>query len=275
MEAVDKADHPLYPREIAFTIKEKKNTVCVLCRRLFKKGLLLQPFPGVYNSMTKPKDGVGVAGFGVERPPRLQNFVVQFNCVIPEGVISCFERSYGSVGLRVLFGRKRQRVTGYLSCPEGLDLNSLIFALETFRYVVASYVGVFPSDDVLRVKTSEFLQDYQNIKLNGISCLTVESFLGSFEKLYNKGDGVRSEVRVHPDSVEAIYTLLKGGVTSYNVVQLAFLTLTRLDKLLEAVKYQNQGLQSIQHMIFEFLQRFGQGSLRDLPQLDMPAEEIA
>ena len=62
-------------------------------------------------------------------------------------------------------------------------------------------------------------------------------------------------MRVHPDSVEAIYTLLKVGVTSYNVVQLAFLTFTRLDKLLEAVKYQNQGLQNIQHMIFEFLQR--------------------
>jgi len=255
LEAVDKADHPLYPREIASIIKEKKNTVCVICRRLFKEGLLLQPFPGVYNSMTKPRDGVGVAGFAVEHPPRLQNLVVQFDCVVPEGVVSCFERSYGNVGLKVLFGRKRQRVTGYLSCPEGLDLNSLILVLETFRYVVAAYVGVFPSDDVLRVKMVEFLQDYQKTRLDGISCLTVESFLGSFEKLYNKSDGVRSEVRVHPDSVEAIYTLLKGGVTSYNVVQLAFLTLTRLDKLLEAVKYQNQGLQSIQHLIFEFLQR--------------------
>ena len=247
-EALAQADRPLYPQEIAFIVKENKNSVRVCCRRLLEKGLVAQPIPGLYSSVTK--SGYGV----VEDLPRVQNCVVQFGCVVPDGVPE-FRGRFGSVGLRVLFGRRYQRVTGYLSCPEGMNFDTFVLALEKFKHVVTYHVGVFPSNDALEVRRVELLNDFRNLRISGVSCITVESFLGSFEKIYNRGKGLRSEVRVQPDSVEAIYTLLKGGVTSYNVVQLVFLTLKNQENLLEAVKYQNQGLRNIQRMIFEFLRR--------------------
>jgi len=252
LEAGAKADRPIYPREIAFIIKEKKNTVRVYCRRLLKKELIRQPIPHMYSAVTKA--ACGGAGVG-ERPPRLQNFVVQFGCVVPHGVPS-FEGFFGSVGLKVLFGCRHQRVTGYFSCPEGMDFNTFVLALEKFKHVVASKLGVFPSNDALVPLRAEFLEDFQNVRMDFVKCLTVRSFLGSFEKLYNKSNGLRSEVRVQPDSVEAIYTLLKGGVTNYNVVQLVFLTLRNLEKLVEAVKLESQGVQGLQRMIFDFLERW-------------------
>ena len=224
----------------------------VYCRRLLKKGHIRQPIPQLYSTVTKT--GYGGAGVG-ERPPRLQNFVVQFGCSIPDGIPTVKER-FGSVGLRVLFGRRHQRVTGYLSCPEGMDLNTFILALEKFKCVVASRVGVFPSDSVLMPLRAEFLEDFQNVRMNFVKCLTVDSFLGSFEKLYNKKNSLRSEVHVQPDSVEAIYTLLKGGVTSYHIVQLVSLMLNRLEELLESVTIQAEGVQGLHRMIFDFLERW-------------------
>lgn len=205
--------------------------------------------------MTKPIHGVADTSCELEHPLRVQNLVVQFSCPIAEDAPSCFQKSYGNIALRVLFGRKRQRVTGFISCSEGLDLSAFVLALEVFKLVAVKHVGVFPHDDVLRVKTVELLQDYQRLRLDGINCLTLESFLGSHEKLYNKSQGIRSEIRVKPDSVEAIYALLKGGTISYDLVKLAFRIYETQDKLLEVIRHLAEGVNQLQRMIFDFLER--------------------
>lgn len=252
MEALIEAKEPLFPREIALAIQEKKITTRVNCRRLLKEGLIHQPLPGLYSAVTKLT--YGSASVDKEHPPRLQNFVVEFGCQISASIPD-FVRQFGSIGMKILFGRRHQRVTCYLSCQEGMDLNSFVLALETCKYVVASKLGVFPTDDSLKVDRAELLQDYQKIRMEGINCLTVESFTGIFEKMYNKENGLRSEVRAYHTSVEAIYALLKGGVVAYNNVQLGFSILDRLEELLRIIVVQAEGIQNIQRMIFCFLER--------------------
>lgn len=256
LDVLTKTDRPLFPREIALLAKARKNTVRSYCRRLLKKGLLKQPAPGLYTvAVANPDYGDG--GTTSPRAPRLQNLMIQVKHPIHSN-IQDFKEKFGTVGIKIQFGRKHQRVTGYLSCPEGMEFNTSVLALEKFKHIVALKLGFFPENKAIIVKRAEFLEDFQKIRMNLLKCLTVESFLGSFEKIYNQKNGLRSEVRCKPDSIEAIYTLLKGGVKNYNIQKLLTLTLNQLKELMETIECQCKGTQHIHRMLLHLIKPLAQ-----------------
>jgi hypothetical protein len=55
--------------------------------------------------------------------------------------------------------------------------------------------------------------------------------------------------------LESVYTLLKGGVTSYNILQGVFAVEKRLEQLTEAMKFHNEVDLSIKRLLKAILDR--------------------
>lgn len=243
-----KAEQPLWPKEIGVRAKVKRGTTRVYLRQLLKEGLLLQPERGLY--VINPSHGVG-------RPPRVQDLWLSVLRVpVPRGIPRALE-FYGDVKIQVTFGSKRDRITAVVSSPTGMDITVCSFALARVKGIIKEVLGAEISDQDIWVRNCEFSEDYVGIRLEGLSCVTVKSFLGSLRRIYNKGPGLRSEVKVRPDSVEGILALLRGGVTPYHAVQGVFLVEQRVKELTTAIKWTNQGIQEVAALLRELLKRRG------------------
>jgi len=133
--------------------------------------------------------------------------------------IRSFEGWFGAVKLRVVFGSRRQKITGFVSCDSGMDFDKTVLIIDRFKQVVFERTGAKVSDGEINVVTCELNEDRQDIRLDGLKSVTVKDFVGSLERIYNKGDGLRSEVKIKPQSLEHIYGVLKGGMTSYQILQ--------------------------------------------------------
>ena len=64
--------------------------------------------------------------------------------------------------------------------------------------------------------------------------------MGWLERVYNRRSTVRSEVKVQDVSPESIYTLLKGGVGPFHVMQANFALVKQAEKLVESIKFLNR-----------------------------------
>lgn len=246
LDTIATADHPLFPKEISSITGLKRSTVRVYLRQLLRQGLVRQPFRGIY--VINPTHGVG-------KPPRIQNVWLKVSRVaIPRG-ISEYKKSFGKVRVRVIFGAKRGNITAVLSSDSGMDLTVCTLAIECLKTAVKDSLGISITNRDICVRNCEFLEDYVGMRLEGLNCVTVESFLGSLERIYNKGAGLRSEVKVKPDSLESIYTLLKGGVTPYNVMQGMYALVKKVDDLTTTLKFQNETMIRLESLFREFIRR--------------------
>lgn len=235
------ADRPLFPKEISSMAGLNHSTVRVYLRRMLSSGLVRQPFRGVYESkVTKPTY--------VEGPPRVQDLRLRVKRAVPVKFADHVEE-YSQVRIRVKWGTRRQQITGTVSCPQGLDLESLSFAVYRFKQIAGGWEGVLPRDSEVEVVSVELLHDYEDLRLDGLECVTLRSFLGSLERIYNKDPGLRAEVKVKPDKIESIYALLHGGVTQYNLIQSMFSVNKHLENLTDAVKAQNASLGKLSRLL--------------------------
>lgn len=224
LEYLASKDFPVSPREIAQKTGFKANSVRPRLIELLREGRISRPYRGYYQH--KPIHGVGEL-------PTVQNLVFFLEPYpLEEKIPDYDDRLFGS-HLRIQYGVKRQRVTWYVSNGEGLDLDGLRLALEVLRMQHALATGdVFPLD-LLEVSTIELSHDYHGIRWDRKGCITLKSFLGGLEKIYQKGSLLRSEVKVQPQSLGEIYALLKGGVVPYNVVQTQMMSVQRMDRILK------------------------------------------
>ncbi|MCW4010051.1 MAG: hypothetical protein NWF05_05470 [Candidatus Bathyarchaeota archaeon] len=246
---------PLFPKEIAVKAQVNHSTTRVYLKQLLKEGVVIRREGGRY--VINPNHGVG----GV-RLPRVQNLWLSVvDLAVPRSVKRA--ETFGDVSLKVTFGRKRNRVTAVVGCPAGMDITSCSFAIARFKTVVKEVLGEEVSNLDIWVRNCEFNEDYVGIRLEGLSCVTVKSFMGSLAKIYNKGAGLRAEVKVRPDSVEGILALLRGGVTPYHAVQGVFLVDQRVKELTTAVKWTNRNIQRLSDLLAEF---FKQQGIRDLEE---------
>ena len=244
LEVIKQAGRSLWPKEIARLSGLKHSTVRGYLRQLLKAGVLLQPERGLY--VINPTHGVG-------RPPRIHNLWLSVGLFVPRS----FKTSevYGDCKLQVIFGAKRSRVTAVISSEKGLDYTGCCFAIQRVKAIIKEILNVEVENSQLFVRNCEFNEDYVGIRLEGLNCVTVKSFLGSLERMYNKGDGLRNEVKVRPEKVETILALLKGGITPYYAVQGVFLVEKRLEELTKAIKFQNEGIQELRKVFSELLDR--------------------
>jgi len=143
------------------------------------------------------------------------------------------------VKLRVLFGVKRKQITGFASCDAGMDLDKTVLIVRAFKSIIWDRVGLRVRDDMIRVVSCELNEDRQDLRLDGLNCVTVKDFRGFLERIYNKNGGLRSEVKVKPQSLDHIYATLKGGLTSSQILQSVGLLVGEIRELKEIMKFQN------------------------------------
>jgi hypothetical protein len=225
------------------------------------KGYVVRVHRGFYKwatdtNISETRHGVG------ELPLRVHNVIVV--CRIPRNV-DVLKLSHGEYDLRVedvrfrfSHGVKRRKITVRVSCDDGLDFRGFVFAVELIRSYVLRFYGFEPSESELHVVSCEFNQDYQGLRMDGVKCLTVSDLKGVLERIYQKKENlVRSEVKVKKASVETIYALLKGGVTSYNIVQGLYTLVKKVENLVEGIKYLNQVNLEMRDVLLKILKRLG------------------
>ncbi|MCD6432373.1 winged helix-turn-helix domain-containing protein [Candidatus Bathyarchaeota archaeon] len=253
LEVLQKSEYSLTPKEIAFRTGLKYGTVKSYLRRMVKLGLIVQVARGLYSCKTHLRCGcVGVGGFicGV---PRVHNLRLRLRVggVVVPSVVVC--RVVGGCRVRVCFGSKRGLVTGVVACDDGLDYYGCRLAVELFKEVVRRVLGLEVRDEDIEVASVEVNEDYAGIRLDGLKAVTVKYFTGALERIYNKGHGVRSEVKVKPESLESMWSLLKGGMPAYLGVQGVFYVGKQLERLVKAIQFQNRGIQQLQNLLIERL----------------------
>lgn len=231
MKVLRESERPLKPKEIAFLAKTNHSTTRCYLRRLLEKREVVQPFPQHYVAKTIH----GMVGGLV----RVHNLVLGVDAPGLSSDLRKFEGWFGGVKLRVVFGSRRQRITGFVSCDGGMDLDKFVFVVDKFKSVVFERTGVRVRDSEIRPVTVEVNEDRRDIRLDGLKCVTVKDFRGFLERIYSKDGGVRSEVKVQPQSIDQIYALFKGGMTPYQILQSVGLLNEKLKELTEAVKFQN------------------------------------
>ncbi len=237
LKVVEESEIELRPKEIMTKVVSERfrrdmnhSTVKVLLRRLLNTGLIIQPYPGAYCSQRI--HGVRFV------PLRVHNvvFTVEGFSI---GEHWEWREVVGAVGLRVVFGTERDKVSCFVSCDVGMDCNACLFAVRRCLEVTEQRLG--RKVEGVTLKTFEANKDYVGYRLDGVTCLTVTGLYETVERVYQKTDGiVRHEVKVtKPTGLDEFMTLIQGGVPTYNIAQSSFALVQEVRKLTEAVKATN------------------------------------
>jgi len=178
-------------------------------------------------------------------PLRVHNLIL--TCEAPYLSISDdISEIHGNVKLRAQFGIKRHKITGRISCDDGMDYNTLCFAISRFYELSRIRTGRAIGEVI--VKTFEANRDFQGIRIDGsIGCLTRKGLFDVIERIYQKSENVvRLEEKVSvPMNVLQFESLIKGGITGYNVTQGLFMMMQKIESLTEAWKFSNRMLMDI------------------------------
>ena len=237
LNELEKTDRPLTPKEIASNTGIKDSTVRVYLQRLKTKGYAHQRFRGYYQAT---KNVVTLGGVGV------RGGAVVTRC---HKLVLLVKNSSGLVGRRVLVeneafkvvvaGKGGGRATVFVDCKGSYSFDYAAFCL--LVELIMARLGI---DDInaVEVRSVEFNNDFKGVLLEGVKAVTLSDFKGAFERIYQKEKGrLRSEANVQQQmSVEAAYTLLKGGITPFNTYQSSFQQIQEVSRLVEAVKFGNR-----------------------------------
>jgi len=240
LETIEASDIELTPKEIASKTGINHNSVKVYCRKLKKANYIIQPHYGFYCSKRLLVTLDGRVGVGVtsDSVPRLHNLRLKIEGVSKVG-LGPVRFDYEGVAEVTVQVSDTGVAYVIVSCYPGVTLDYAGFKLLIGR--LKSDLSV-PKNAPIHVVSYELNHDFAGLQLDGCKALTLKSFDGSFERLYQKRKNVlRSEVRaVGPTTPEAIHQLLKGGVNSYNLLQLITMWINESRREREAQKYTNQ-----------------------------------
>jgi len=228
VKILEEEQRPLSPKEISWISKKEKrfkplnhSTVKVYCRQLVPKGKINQPIYGLYE-VTKDRYGVSV-------PVRVHDLRLVWEVDVRE-CVACLDDVVGGVKINCQVGSVRGKVSATIACDEGMDFHTVCFAVDRVKRFAWEKAGV--NLDVFQCEVCcEFNEDYAGWRVEGFKCLTVKSFLGDLERIYNKQDCLRSEVKIAKTDLNSVYTLLKGGVSSYNILHSQFMLMKKLDRI--------------------------------------------
>jgi len=224
LDTINQIKRPCYPIEISIFSKINHSTTRVYLRRLLKQRLVIQPFPGTY--VTSPIHVMGSEPKipkGFESPdllPRVQNL-----CLIYRARSYAMEsfrevRRVGSTKIRILYGKKYRKISVFVSNPWGLDLEGTYLTLDVAQNMIHKTLKIPLDIHVFKVVNMEWLNDVQAIRLEGLKVVTVRDFTGALEKIYNKPEGIRREVRIGSgSSIHQVLALWRGGIPLHQIVQ--------------------------------------------------------
>ena len=239
LQYITKSDIELFPKQIADELGLNHSTVKNYCRDLFEDGLIIQPYPGSYAS--KITYGMMLA------PVKIHGVILNVDAPWLNFSDDVVER-VGSVKIWVQFGLQRRKITIRLSNDRGMDRDTFLFALNRSYDLVESRSGRVVEDVVVR--TFELNRDIAGVKLDAVKCFTRQGFEDLLERVYQKGDFVRSEVKVsRVMSVSQVENLLRGGVSHSQDVQFQYMMYQELQKITRVIKLQQDQLSSIFKLI--------------------------
>jgi hypothetical protein len=236
-------DHPYFAKEISEKAQVPFSTTRKALRTLLRQNhqnQVFQEYPrGPYSTKRRNVPTYGVAGhigaYGLCLP-RVQNLrlVVEGLCV---GCgLPVLDWSVGDVRFEVVFGGKRGKVSATVSCDDGLSYRELCFVILEFKRRVCEVLGSVP-DFRVEAESYEFLKDYLGFRLDGLKAVTLTSFMGLMEKIYQKENCLRHEVRSSvPVPVETLQALLLGGVSAATDRQYHFIIAERLERVVAELR---------------------------------------
>lgn len=231
IELIESSEIELSPIQIAQKLNANHSSVRVYLPQLVAQNKILTPYPGYYCSKSRHM----VLGQGL----RVHNIVVVADAVV--GVHFDVTEVVGDVKVRVVGGVVRQKVSVFISCDLGMDRNSCFLAMDKGFGIARRELGVDLVN--IRLETFEINRDFLGVRVDRSTCVTRTGLYDMVERIYSKTDGLRHEWKVSKEMPLAEFeALLKGGVTSYNVMQANFALVQEIKKLTEAQKMTNNQL---------------------------------
>ncbi len=234
-------DYPFSSSEIAQKLNISPNSVRPTLTLLLREGKISRPYRGYYS--TKPTHGVE------DKLPTVHNLIIKksgyrFSRKIPD-----FRYTFGCCSLKIQYGLKKGNLMWYVISEKGLDFVGLLLVLDILRRESERTLNIEILFDDFELSTIEMNQDYQCVRWDRKGCITIKSFLGPLERIYQKGPVLRSEVKIKPQSLTDIYLLLKGGVTPYNIYQTQMMSI----QLQECIIKQNKKILSYMILIDRYM----------------------
>lgn len=237
-------DIAYFAKIISEKARVKFSTARGALRKLLRQKRVFQQYPrSPYSSkpFNIPRSGVAehIQAYRVCLP-RVQDLVlVAVGLSVPRGLPDLVY-SVGDVEFKVVFGWKRGKVSAVIRCDDGLSCRELRFVVRDFKRRVGDVLGCVPEFNVDATRY-EFLKDYLGVRLEGLKAITLTSFMGLMEKLYQKEKCLRHEVRSHvPVPVETLQGLMQGGMSTANLQQFNYLLVKDVARILEEMKRQGQ-----------------------------------
>lgn len=161
------------------------------------------------------------------------------------------EEVVGDATLWVTFGVQRKKVTCQIACDVGLNLDACLFAVRRLVDIVEGRKGSLV--DKLFLRTFEANRDFQGVRIDGCKCYTRRGLFDVIERVYQKDEStVRVEHKVCESmEVDQFLSLIRGGMTNYQVTQGLFVLVKKFEQLIEAVKFSNGELVGLKRRIDE------------------------
>jgi hypothetical protein len=125
----------------------------------------------------------------------------------------------GGVAVKVIFGSERKKVSGIISCDEGMSRDACLFAVNRWFELVEGKLGFCLND--LVVTTWELNKDHAGIRIDGIQCVTKRDLYGMIERTYQKEENlVRKEWKVStPMSLNKFEEAVSKGLAGIEKAQ--------------------------------------------------------
>ncbi len=240
-------DHPAW--KIAKDIGANRSSVRVYLTRLTQEGAVEKVKTGYYR--ITPGYAVGVGGWREVRVQHLHFFVDEVKVRDEdwgrEEVIAFPEVSGDDPArVRVEFGGKRGKLHWWVKADAGLDF----YGLNLARALVDERLlrlGYRPPSD-WRCEGWETLSDKMGVRLEGVSCVTFSTLSGWLEKYYDKGYGVRKEIRAPGQgdaTLSQLTAMMQGGVNYGQLLQAVAVTNKNQDRIMSYLEQQGRILNAL------------------------------
>lgn len=240
LKTIDESEIELKPIEIAKKIHANASSVRVILRKLLDKGMILQPYEGSYcNKITH----------GMRFVPRMVHNIRLSSNLCQNVKHDVVDERTGGVGVHVVFGEERRKVSGWIKCDAGMVYDSCMFALNRWFDIVEGKLGFAVND--LKLTCFEVNKDYHGVRVEGVQCLTRSGLFGMIERFYQKENNIlRHEWKVTtPTSINEFDATLRSGLDNAQKSQASFETAERIARLAEAQKYTNSRLLNVERLL--------------------------
>lgn len=196
----------LYPKIIAYHLRENQNTIKSHLRKMESKGIIKRDLQkrGIYNLVENKVDDV-LSDF------KFQNAML--TCKIPKIKEDFIVKNNLNdlVRYRISFCQNTSKATLRLKSPNGINVEAILIFVRLFILEIEKNCNYEPTLEEIQFSSIEFNKDYSTLRLEGAQCLTLSDFIAQY-KIYQKAHCVREEYKTKlPIPAKALFELLNSS----------------------------------------------------------------